>query len=124
MSARVWSALLIVCVAIGCGKSGKDDILPQAKMEKVLWDVVQADEFIQAYVLKDSNKVNVNAERHKLYQQVFSLHKTNKDQFRKSYQYYLSHPEKNRVLFDSLAAKANRRMQDAYKGSGTTAPVH
>lgn len=117
MSLRLMFVLLILCVVIGCGKSGKDEIMPQAKMEKVLWDVVQADEFIQAYVLKDSNKVNVNAERFKLYEQVFRLHNTSKDQFRKSYQYYLSNPGKNRVLFDSLAAKANRRMQDAYKST-------
>lgn len=121
MSLRLSFVLLMLCLVIGCGKSGKDEVLPQAKMEKVLWDVVQADEFIQAYVLKDSNKVNVSAERYKLYEQVFRLHKTSKDQFRKSYQYYLSHPDKNRVLFDSLAAKANRRLQDAYKN--TPAPA-
>jgi hypothetical protein len=117
MSLRLSFVLLMLYIFIGCGKSGRDEILPQAKMEKVLWDVVQADEFIQAFVLKDSSKVNVNAERYKLYEQVFRLHKTSKDQFRKSYQYYVSHPDKNRVLFDSLSAKANRRMQDAYKNT-------
>lgn len=119
MSLRVCFVLLMLGVVIGCGKSGKSEILPQAKMEKVVWDVVQADEFIQAYVLKDSNKVDVNAERYKLYEQVFKLHNTSKEQFRKSYQYYLSHPEKNRLLFDSLSAKANRRLQDAYKSTST-----
>lgn len=109
--------LLMLSVVIGCGKNARDEVLPQPKMEKVVWDVVQADEFIQAFVLKDSNKVDVSAERNKLYEQVFKLNKTSREQFRKSYQYYLSHPEKNRLLFDSLAAKANRRLQDSYKHS-------
>lgn len=117
MSVRVLLALLLISLAVACGNKSKEDVLPQPKMEKVLWDVVQADEFIQAFVLKDSAKVNVNAERYKLYEQVFRLHKTSRQQFSKSYEYYLSHPEKNRLLFDSLAAKANRRLQDAYKGA-------
>lgn len=118
MTSRLLIGLLFMIIVAGCGKSGEKDILPQVKMERVMWDVVQADEFIQAYVLKDSNKVDVKAERYKLYEQVFRLHNTTKDQFRKSYHYYLSNPGKNKVLFDSLSAKANRRMQDAYKGMG------
>jgi hypothetical protein len=47
------------------------------------------------------------------------LHKISKQQFSKSYKYYITHPDKNRLLFDSLAAKANRRLQDAYKNTPT-----
>jgi hypothetical protein len=110
--------LFIAIITLGiaaCGKKKDDDILPPAKMEKVVWDMVQADEFIQAFVLKDSNKIDVNAERYKLYQQVFQLHNTSKEQFKKSYEYYLARPGENKVIFDSLATKANRRIQELYK---------
>jgi Domain of unknown function (DUF4296) len=112
-----WFFILAIAACItGCGKSGKDkDILPPATMEKVIWDMVQADEFIQAFVLKDSAKVDVNAERYKLYQQVFQLHKTSKEQFKKSFDHYTAHPGENKVIFDSLATKANRRIQEVYK---------
>lgn len=113
---RLFGILSFVCVLVSCGKKDKnEDVLPQPRMERVLWDIVQADEFIQAYVLKDSAKVDVKAERLKQYEKVFRLHNITREQFVKSYDYYLSHPSKNKVLFDSLAAKANRRMQDAYK---------
>jgi hypothetical protein len=108
--------LIITGSIIACGKNKKaGEILPPVKMEKVIWDMVQADEYIQAFVLKDSNKVDVNAERYKLYQQVFQLHNTSKEQFKKSYDYYIARPGENKVIFDSLAAKANRRIQEVYK---------
>ena len=113
---RCFFLLLIIVFVVACGKNSKpDNILPKVKMERVIWDMVQADEFVQTFVLKDSNKVNVNAERYKLYEQVFQLHNTNKDQFKKSYEYYASRPAESKALFDSLSAKASRRMQDVYK---------
>jgi Domain of unknown function (DUF4296) len=113
---RLLLFLLIMGLATACGKSEKPkDLIPEIKMERVIWDMVQADEFITNYVLKDSAKVNINAERYKLYQQVLSLHSITKEQFKKSYDYYASRPGESKVLFDSLSARANRRMQDSYK---------
>src|SRR5215212_8522768 len=99
---RWFFLLLMMGFAIACGKSDRPkDLIPEVKMERVIWDMVQADEFIANYVLKDSNKVNVNAERFKLYQHIMSLHNISKDQFKKSYDYYTSRPGENKVLFDS-----------------------
>jgi len=113
---RMFLLLLIIGFAVACNKSDKPkDIIPREKMERVVWDMVQADEFIQNYVLKDSNKVNVNAERYKLYENVLGVHNITKDQFRKSYDYYSSNPGESKLLFDSLSSKANRRIQESYK---------
>ncbi|MGB8191648.1 MAG: DUF4296 domain-containing protein [Chitinophagaceae bacterium] len=117
MICRAFILLSMVGLSIACGKGDKkNDILPQAKMERVIWDMVQADEFVQAYVLKDSARIDVKAERYRQYEKVFRLHNTSREQFSKSYQYYISNPGKNKVLFDSLAVKASRRMEDTYKG--------
>lgn len=108
--------VIVLVLAAACGKSKKaDEILPPEKMEKVIWDMVQADEFMQTFVVKDSNKLDANAERYKLYQQVLQLHNTTKEQFKKSYDYYVARPGENKVIFDSLSAKANRRIQEVYK---------
>lgn len=108
-------ALIITCT-IACNTNERPkDILPEAKMESVIWDMVQADEFITNFVLKDSAKVNVNAERYKLYDRVFALHKTSREQFKKSYEYYISQPGTTRKMYDSLSVRASRRIQDSYK---------
>ncbi|HYF31335.1 MAG TPA: DUF4296 domain-containing protein [Chitinophagaceae bacterium] len=113
---RLFSIVLLCCI-MGCrGNEKPEEVLPPNKMENVIWDVVQADEFVQNFVLKDSNKIDVQAERHRLYERVFKMHNTSWDQFVKSYQYYVAHPVQNKRIFDSLASRANRRIQDAYKG--------
>lgn len=113
---RLFLFLLMMGLATACGKNERPkDLIPEVKMERVIWDLVQADEFITNYVLKDSAKVNVNAERFKLYEQVLSLHSITKEQFKKSYDFYAARPGESKLLFDSLSARANRRMQDSYK---------
>ena len=109
--------VLITGLLMACNNKDErpKDLIPQAKMERVVWDMVQADEFIQNYVLKDSNKVNVNAERYKLYEKVLGVHNITKEQFTKSYEYYSTRPTENKQLFDSLSARANRRIQESYK---------
>jgi Domain of unknown function (DUF4296) len=114
---RIALFLLVTATLIGCGEKeqSRQDIMPKAKMEKIIWDLVQADEFVQSFVLKDSNMVKVNQERYKLYEQVFRLHNTTKEQFKKSFDYYAARPTEGKIIFDSLSAKGNRRMQDVYK---------
>lgn len=115
---RLFLFLLMMGFATACGKSDRPkDLIPEPKMERVIWDMVQADEFITNYVLKDSAKVNVNAERYRLYEKVLGLHSITKEQFQKSYTYYASRPRDSKLLFDSLAARANRRIQESYKGA-------
>ena len=40
---------------------------------------------------------------------VFKIHHTTRDAFRKSLSFYESRPDLNKIIFDSLAADANRR---------------
>jgi outer membrane lipopolysaccharide assembly protein LptE/RlpB len=115
---RLFLFLLMMGFATACGKDEKpENLIPQQKMERVIWDMVQADEFITNFVLKDSAKVNVNVERYKLYDKVMSLHSITKQQFEDSYNYYASRPKENKLLFDSLAARANRRIQESYEST-------
>jgi len=113
---RLFFFVLLIC-AVGCAGNKDDakDVLPQQKMEEVVWDIVQADEFMQNYVVKDSNKINIDSARYNLYEEVFRLHKISRDQFKKSYDYYASHPREAKLMFDSLSVRANKRIQEAYK---------
>lgn len=103
-------AMLICGMLSACSSSEKKpaDLLPKDKMEKVLWDMVLADRFSSQYLLKDSLKVDVKTETFRLYEEVFAIHKINRDQFISSYKYYLNHPQVLKVMFDSISVRANR----------------
>ena len=113
--------LLLVCLSaivwflVSCTDKDKipAGVLPKDKMEKVLWDMIQAERYRDTYV-RDSS-LDLKKETFKLYAQVFEIHQVSKDEFIKSYKFYMSRPDIARVMFDSLATRANRRREELYK---------
>lgn len=113
--------LLLVCLSaiVWCVVSCTDKdkipagVLPKDKMEKVLWDMIQADRYRESFV--HDSALDLKKEQFKLYAQVFEIHQITKDEFIKSYKFYMSRPDITRVLFDSLATRANRRREELYK---------
>ena len=122
--------LLLLCLSvivlglISCTDKDKipKGVLPKDKMESVLWDMLEAERYRTTFI-KDSSKMKT--ETFKLYAEVFAIHKITKDQFIKSYKFYMSRPDIARDMFDSLSTKANRRREDMYKTkSQTTDTAH
>src|SRR3984885_4930672 len=118
MRKAIAGLLVIFCViAAGCSdkNSVPSGILPREKMENVLWDMIQADQYA-AVLAKDSaaHIADLKAERLRLYDQVFRLHDVSRDKFRKSYQYYSDHPELSQDLFDSLLVRGNKLRTEEY----------
>jgi len=116
---RVIAGCLALVLLAGTGCADKDrvpsGILPLSKMQTVMWDMIQADQYAALSVAKDSSThVNTKAETLKLYEEVFRLHEISREEFRKSYQYYLDHPELNQQLFDSLISQGNRLRTESY----------
>jgi pyridoxal biosynthesis lyase PdxS len=105
--------------ALFCVASCKDnqlpkDVLPKEKMQEVLWGMVSAGEFLNAYILnKDS--VDKVAESSKIYGQVFQIYHITKEQFDKSYLYYREHPELMKVILDSLSKKQTYSVEKLQK---------
>ena len=79
-------------------------------MEKIVWDLTQADVFTQEFISKDSTK-NLAIENLKLQQKIFAKYKTDKKIFYKSYEYYLKHDELLKPLLDSMVVR-NGRIRD------------
>ena len=101
--------ILFFTFLFSCSRSGVPrDIVEPEKMKLVLFDMVRADEFANNYVVNDSAK-NKRDETFLLYEQVFRIHKINKEQFYKSYSYYQQNPDKNKALYDSINAYATRK---------------
>jgi len=112
--------LLLLCLGaivfglISCTDKDKlpKGVLPKNKMESVLWDMLEAERYRSTFI-RDSAKMKM--ENFKLYAEVFAIHQITKDQFIKSYKFYMSRPDISRDMFDSLSAKANRLREDMYK---------
>jgi hypothetical protein len=88
-------------------------VLPKDKMEKVLWDMIQAERYRETFV--HDSALDLKKETFKLYAQVFAIHQITKEEFIKSYKFYMSRPDISRIMFDSLATRANRRREELYK---------
>lgn len=112
-------SMMFCSVLLACSSSEKKpaDLLPKDKMEKVLWDMVLADRFSNQFLLKDSLKVDVKTETFRLYEEVFAIHKINRDQFISSYKYYLNHPQVLKLMFDSISVRANRERKALFRNN-------
>ena len=120
---RVFIFVLLLAIFAACGNNTEvpPDIIPGKKMEIILWQLMQSDEYVNIQLKKDSTKKN-RPEKLKIYQQVFDLNGTSMSEFKKSYQYYMSHPDIAKVMFDSMAARANTLRIELYKPK-TVLPV-
>ena len=128
MSGRTVVLMMLLCCAVGAGCSDKNSvpggILSTDKMEQVMWDMAQADQYAALYVAKDSAHIDRKAETMRLYAEVLRLHQVKPEEFRKSYRYYLSHPDLNQLLFDSVVARGVRARTEMYDRPSTYhAPV-
>ena len=114
---KVLAPGLMIFFLIGCTNTTKvpGNVLSMNKMEVILWDMIQAERFNALFQIKDSASKNIALEKFKLYEQVFVIHKTSKDEFIKSYKYYLGRPDLSKVMFDSITAKAERLKAETYR---------
>ena len=106
--------LMVLGMVTGCSDKDRipSGVLPRQKMEDVLWDMIQADQY-SSFLTKDSAHINLKEERLRLYEQVFLLHGVTREQFRKSYDYYMSRPDLTQTMFDSLQSRGNRLRSEA-----------
>lgn len=106
---RFIAIVSILIMAMACNHS-TPKIIPEAKMVRVIWDVMQADEFAGSFIAKDSSK-NLKLERMKLYKQVFALHQVSEKEYFSSFKYYTSRPDIFKRVIDSLSDRATRAQQ-------------
>lgn len=115
---RTIAGLLLGLVLMASGCSDKDSlpagVLPHDKMEAVMWDVIQSEQYSANFLVKDTPRLDLKLENLRMYDEVFRLHQTSREEFRKSYQYYMGRADLAQVLFDSLLNKGNRLRTESY----------
>ena len=96
---------------IGCKSrnSTPPGIIPNDKMQKLIWDMVRADEYFSTFgFLNDTLKT----QRLRMYRQIFEIHKTTKEEFKKSLAFYQTHPALLKTMMDSLNARQKRILSE------------
>jgi hypothetical protein len=88
---------------MGCRVNDKipPGVLSQEQMRRIMWDLIRTDIYVSDFLSQDST-INRDESRLKLYQQVYRLHKTDKETFKKSLAFYQSRPDLLKVITDSL----------------------
>lgn len=113
---KYWLFIFSVII-VSCGGKNHvpNDILKKDSMQAVLKDIMMVDEFVTLYVSKDSTK-NEKLERLRRYEEVFALHNTSQNQFKKSLAFYKEKPYMMKEIFDSLSTRPVIK-PDAFKGT-------
>lgn len=108
----------LIAFAAACTNKNKipSDVMTQDKMETVMWDMILADRFSSQFLERDSvAKKNIKTENLKLYERVFQVHHITREEFVRSFNFYLSRPDLNKVIYDTMTARADRRRAELYK---------
>lgn len=99
--------IVTVFILVAACRNKKQDVLPPAKMQQVMWDMMRADEMATYYGTADSSKLRP-AYRTTLYQEIFRIHGITKEQFGSTLEYYESRPDLFKPIFDSLQSSGAR----------------
>ena len=113
---KLLMVFFVLLMLTGCSnRSGiPNDIIIPDSMQRIMKDVIMAEEYSSLYIHKDSlnrDKVKANQD---LLEAVFKIHHTTKERFRASLHFYESRPDLNKRIFDSLSAYANRHRAELY----------
>jgi hypothetical protein len=114
---------LIILIIAGCVNNTKipPGIIEKPRMEKILWDMLQADRYVANFIMnKEGDSAVKKLQATELYEQVFRLNKISRDEFLKSYKFYLGRPDITKVMFDSISARADRQRNEMYRASPKT----
>ena len=107
--------VIVVIFFFSCVQKTKvpENILPPDRMDKLLTDMILAEEF---FTQKQSDSAfRDSLTRFNLYRSVLEANKTNKEDFKKSFIYYESHPDLLKTVLDSMHSRVNKTTDTAIK---------
>ena len=107
--------LIMFGLLAGCSTSNDfpEGVIQPPDMKFIVWDMMLGSELSLSQLSSDSMKINQKTTA--IFQQVFSIHHVTKEQFYQSFTYYQTHPNQNKILFDSLTDYASRIRDNRYK---------
>lgn len=111
--------LFLVCIILFTGSCSDKNklpagVLPPGKMQAVLTDVLVVDALNNERITRDT-ALKLPAENASSFLKVFQLHHITKNEFIRSYNYYLKRPDLFKVISDSVSAVISRRNSELTK---------
>lgn len=105
---KVIFSFLLLILFLSCSEKKADKgIIPPSQMGDLLWEQMKINAFTTEFMVRDSSK-NLTKENLILQEKIFQKYHTTKEQFYKSYDYYLDHSAELKVILDSVTAKQSR----------------
>ena len=119
---KIFAICFIIFLASCSDNDVPINILSAEKMQPILWQQIKAEIYTRENLISDSIKSkNLSLENEKLQMQIFRNNNVTKEEFYKSYNYYLKHEDKFSELLDSIIAKQTRAnlvdLQSQYGGN-------
>ena len=111
---QLFSLLVVLSCTMGCSSPNKipDDVMGINEMKPIVWDMMRAGVLTQNQFRLDT--IKLKKETLFMYDQVFKTYGITKEKFYKSYRYYLDHPDKNKILMDSIITYSNKKRIDLF----------
>ncbi len=113
------SLIILYCsiiLVISCSDKNNipEGVLSPKKMQAVLTDILVADVLNNERILKDTS-LKLPAEDASYFLKIFQLHNTTRNEFSRSYNFYLKRPDLLKVITDSVSSDISRRNQNLNK---------
>ena len=100
---RLVAGLLLAFALLACSYKEQmpGDIIEMKPMQRIVWDILLADELAFQRKISDST-IDLKKASFRLYDTVFAIHKVSRESFYKSYEYYQRHPQLYNVLMTGV----------------------
>jgi hypothetical protein len=100
-------AFIAIILLFSCHRKALQlNVLSQSRMAAIMWDMIRADQYVSDFHIKDSSKKKKN-ESLNFYEQIFHIHQTTEQEFKRSLDYYTSRPDLFQPIIDSVAKRKN-----------------
>lgn len=112
---RMFICTILTWILLSCSGKGKipGNIIAPVQMKSILKDLFIVDAVNAERVNKETT-LKIMDENKVYFEKVLQLHQISREQFEKSYNYYMNHPDVFKEITDSLTAEVNRMSTDAY----------
>ncbi len=99
---------LIFCISCSDKNKIPEGIMKPPEMQAIITDMLIADAMNGERVIKDT-ALKLPVENASWFLKVFHLHQTTRNEFNRSYSFYLKRPDLLKVITDSASAVINRK---------------
>ncbi len=111
------SSIFVLIILFSCKNNNvAENILSPQKMEIVMWEQMKADAYTKEFISKNSN-IQLTTENYKLQQKIFDKFGIDKNDFYKTYKYYLNDVNLMGNLLDSIIAHQTHLHQKEFENS-------